>query len=571
MGRSAPWTFGMSSGRPSDRRLLADNYMILETIDEEARVIKAHDRRNRRVVALKGLGPWSAIDPETLRMFERASRWEHPNLARVFGVVEDRGHRFLAMEYVDGTDLERIVRHRGPLPFDQATDVLIQAARGLEASHAHGIVHGGLKPSKLVLGAMGMVRVLGPAPRAEGDEQGLRSADYTAPEHAESPRASPRADIYSLGCILHFLLMGREPFVAETLGDRVAAHRDRPAPDLRILRPDVPSALAATYQRMMAKRPEDRPASMTEVIGLLESGKPAEIGPEFDLAGLGIEGHPGPAREPRGHLTRATIGIRPDEAAPPRPISRVAVALGLAAIAALIAVVARLAPRSGDAGSPTVAAPPAAVDGEDRPKPSPEPVWVARTIFGGRDAGEWMLTNKRPVPRGNLQPDGLNPRGAGSYLVVYRRPLGDFILDFDYKLGPGCDSGVFLRVGDLDDPLHTGIEVSLRDSTGEGDEDSGAFRGLVTPSANAQKPAGAWNHMTITARGPSIAVTLNGIEVSRIQLDEWTVPGRRPDGTSHDWTNVALAKIPRSGYLGLQDLVGDCWFRDVVVRTPDRR
>jgi hypothetical protein len=120
----------------------------------------------------------------------------------------------------------------------------------------------------------------------------------------------------------------------------------------------------------------------------------------------------------------------------------------------------------------------------------------------------------------------LNPHGTGSYLVVYEQKLGDFVLEFDYKLSKGCNSGVFLRVGNLADPVHTGIEVALDDTIGIGNSygDSGAFYGLVAPAVNAQKPAGEWNHMMITAAGADMSVSLNGIEVARIDLDEWSVP-----------------------------------------------
>ena len=73
--------------------------------------------------------------------------------------------------------------------------------------------------------------------------------------------------------------------------------------------------------------------------------------------------------------------------------------------------------------------------------------------------------------------------------------------------------------------------------------------------------------MTITAQGPAIAVSLNGTEVSRINLDEWTVPGNAPDGSDHKFKSVAFSRIPRSGYLGFQDLVGDCWFKNITLTT----
>ncbi len=95
---------------------------------------------------------------------------------------------------------------------------------------------------------------------------------------------------------------------------------------------------------------------------------------------------------------------------------------------------------------------------------SPIPVIppVTRRIFDGKSPVGWMLTNRRPLSPRHIQPDGLNPHGTGSYLVVYEQKLGDFVLDFEYKLSKGCNSGVFLRVSDLNDPVHTGIEVAAR-------------------------------------------------------------------------------------------------------------
>ena len=125
---------------------------------------------------------------------------------------------------------------------------------------------------------------------------------------------------------------------------------------------------------------------------------------------------------------------------------------------------------------------------------------------------------------------------------------------------------MFLRVSNLNDPIHTGLEVALDDTTGAGFGDSGAFYGLVAPEMNAQKPALQWNHMTITAQGPEITVVLNGSAVSSIHLDEWTVPGKRPDGTDHKFATLAIADLARSGYVGFQDLGGNCWFNQVRLR-----
>jgi hypothetical protein len=192
-----------------------------------------------------------------------------------------------------------------------------------------------------------------------------------------------------------------------------------------------------------------------------------------------------------------------------------------------------------------------------------------QTIFDGKTGAGWILCDKKPLPKANVQPDGLNPHESGSYIIVHESQYGEFVFDFDYKLSKGCNSGVFIRVSDLSDPVNRGIEVALDDTTGSGMHDPGAFYDLVAPKENAQKPAGEWNHMTITAKGPKITVVLNDKEVSTIDLDQWNEPGKRPDGSSHKFENVAIGKLPRTGYLGFQDHGSDCWFKNVKIKTPD--
>ena len=192
----------------------------------------------------------------------------------------------------------------------------------------------------------------------------------------------------------------------------------------------------------------------------------------------------------------------------------------------------------------------------------------SKTLFDGSSPKGWMLCDGKPLPAKFVQEDGLNPHDTGSYITVYDEKLGDFVVDFDYKLTKGCNSGVFIRVGDLKDPVYTGIEIALDDTTGKGLHDSGAFYDLVAPKTNAQKPVGEWNHMTITARGPKIAVVLNGEEVSTIDLDEWNEPGKRPDGSNHKFSRVAIGKLARTGYFGFQDHGSNCWFKNVKLQTP---
>jgi hypothetical protein len=193
-----------------------------------------------------------------------------------------------------------------------------------------------------------------------------------------------------------------------------------------------------------------------------------------------------------------------------------------------------------------------------------------KTIFDGRSGDGWIINKgSKPLPKANVQDDGLNPHGSGGYIVVHEKTHADFVLDFDYKLSPGCNSGVFIRVSDLNNPVMSGIEVAIDDTTGTDMHAPGAFYDLVAPRVNAQKPAGEWNHMTITAKGPRIDIVLNGEAVSTINLDQWPEPGVRPDGSKHKFTKVSIKDLPRTGYLGFQDHGKDCWYKNVKLKDLD--
>ena len=238
------------------RGLLIGNYLILDKLGQGGMgmVFKARHRRLGRVGALKILPPSFARDRQAVMRFRReveaAGRLKHPNVVAAVDADEDRGVHFLVMEYVEGRDLDRVVRDRGPMPVAQAIDCMIQAARGLEAAHAQGIVHRDIKPGNLMLDAAGTVRVLdlglarivdaaNPFGKTAGGrltESGMYmgTVDFMAPEQAEdSRRVDHRADIYGLGCTLYYLLTGRTPFDGATVLKRLMAHLEQPAPSLR--------------------------------------------------------------------------------------------------------------------------------------------------------------------------------------------------------------------------------------------------------------------------------------------------------------------------------------------------
>jgi serine/threonine protein kinase len=274
--------------------LSVGEYLVLEKLGQGGMgvVFKARHRPSAHVVALKILPPSFGRDQSAVDRFRReveiAGRLDHPNVVAALDTGEARGVHFLATEYITGYDLDRLVSDRGPLPVELALHCTIHAARGLASAHAQGIIHRDVKPANVMLDENGCVRVLdlGLARVVEagnlmgGDAVGsltqsgayMGTVDFMAPEQADDPRkVDHRADIYSLGCTLYFLLTGRPPFLADTVLKRLMAHQERPAPSLRAARPEVSKKLEDVYLQMMAKRPTERPDSMADVIDLLEA------------------------------------------------------------------------------------------------------------------------------------------------------------------------------------------------------------------------------------------------------------------------------------------------------------
>jgi hypothetical protein len=193
--------------------------------------------------------------------------------------------------------------------------------------------------------------------------------------------------------------------------------------------------------------------------------------------------------------------------------------------------------------------------------------WIL--LFDGKTLGGWKTSSgtasKQPVEDGSL-----NPHGSGGYMLIHERVWSNFVLALDFKISPGCNSGVFIRTFPLTprpgkDVGFNGIEVAIDDTKGADYHDTGAIYDLVKPSRNAMNPVGQWNHAVITCDGPLITVALNGETVSRMNLDEWTRPNLRPDGTAHKF-DVAYKNHPRKGYIGLQDHGSPCWFKNIKLR-----
>jgi serine/threonine-protein kinase len=279
------------------RELVLGPYLLLERIGEGGmgQVFKAWHRVLDRVVALKVIRKDRLECPEAVRRFQReivaASRLSHPNIVAAFDADEVEGTRYIALEYVEGTDLTKMVKQSGPLPIAQACDYMRQAALGLQHAFERGLVHRDIKPSNLLVtqgpkgmgssAEQGVVKILdmGLVRMEDANEEEnaltnfqatLGTPDYIAPEQArDAHSADIRSDLYSLGCTFYYLLTGRVPFPGNSAMEKLLKHwMEEPTP-IEDLRHDVPVELADMVRTLMAKKQEDRYQKPIELVAAL--------------------------------------------------------------------------------------------------------------------------------------------------------------------------------------------------------------------------------------------------------------------------------------------------------------
>jgi serine/threonine protein kinase len=272
--------FGLSIG----------NYVLQERIGAGGMgsVFKAEHRLMKRSVAVKVLPPSALKDPEVVQRFRReveaVAKLTHANIVAAHDADEFKGVHFLVMEYVEGVDLARLVRDQGPLPLETALGYVLQAARGLEHAHKRGIIHRDVKPANLLLDGAGTIKILdlglarfqdSANPAAATAEASsltkfgsiMGTIDFMSPEQAlDTRQADHTSDIYSLGATLYTLLANKPLYGGDTVLARILAHREAPLPSLRDVNVEIPVPLDMIFQRMIAKKREDRYPSMTDVI-----------------------------------------------------------------------------------------------------------------------------------------------------------------------------------------------------------------------------------------------------------------------------------------------------------------
>jgi serine/threonine protein kinase len=271
-------------------------YRILDQLGQGGmgRVYKAIHQTMNRIVALKVLSPQVVKSERGQELFARevqaAAQLQHPNIVMAFDANEIDGRHFLAMEYVDGPNLERHVKERGPLPIGLACEIAFQAANGLQHAHERGMVHRDIKPANLLLSQetksdavqvkildFGLARLQQNDASLPGgktivakENSVMGTPDFLSPEQSRNLHdVDIRSDIYSLGCTFYYLLTGVVPFDGGSILDKVIRHNSEIAKPVNEVRADVPAAVAAIVGKMMEKEPAKRFQTPDELMDAL--------------------------------------------------------------------------------------------------------------------------------------------------------------------------------------------------------------------------------------------------------------------------------------------------------------
>jgi serine/threonine protein kinase/tetratricopeptide (TPR) repeat protein/TolB-like protein len=317
--------------------VLGGRYQILKRLGEGGMgaVYKARDHELDRLVALKVIRPELAGHPDILRRFKQelilARQVTHKNVVRIFDLGSADGRKFITMDFIPGRDLKSILVERGKLPPAEVVPIFEQICRGLEAAHVEGVVHRDLKPQNVMVDDTGRVWLMDFGLARSMEQAGMTrtgvlmgTPDYMSPEQARAEKVDARSDLFSLGIIVHEMLIGRLPFEADTLMAKLLQRVQQAAKPVTEIDPGIPASLGAVVSKCLERDVTKRYQTVREILddllgdtktsgsssssGASSSASGASSGPSISLAELGPGSQFGPRYRIEGEIGEGGMG-----------------------------------------------------------------------------------------------------------------------------------------------------------------------------------------------------------------------------------------------------------------------
>jgi eukaryotic-like serine/threonine-protein kinase len=250
-------------------------------------VYRARYVKNDKQVAVKIL-PEEVTDEIVLGRFDREleilRKLRHPNIVHSFGGTTEGSHRFYAMEIVEGGSFDKLLERRGALPWELATKYFQQMTAALQYAHSHDVTHRDVKPGNFLISTNGQLKLSDFGLATFAAAQNLTAAGktmgtfrYMSPEQIRGKNVGPRADLYSLGCVMYEVLVGKPPFDGTSAADILDQHLNKTAPRVSLTVFDCPADLDLLIASLLEKNPDKRPASAEEIQQRLETVSPVKM------------------------------------------------------------------------------------------------------------------------------------------------------------------------------------------------------------------------------------------------------------------------------------------------------
>ncbi len=596
----------------SGSTLALGNYLILDKIGQGGMgmVYKAIHRRMDRIVVVKVLPRELVKTSSSIQRFQRevraVAKLDHPNVVASYDADESAGTHFLVMQFVDGKDLAAKVREQGRLPIAKAINYIEQAAKGLAYAHGLGIIHRDIKPANLLLGRdeivrvldLGLARILGDSPNL--DDQLTHSGhimgtvDYMAPEQALDTRsADARADIYSLGATFWYLVTAEPLYPGESMVKKLVAHQHAPLRVLSEIRSDAASEMDDWLQRMIAKAPDDRFQSMTEVMQSIDAlrrqtnldrdddipSSSRDIDRDFQANSSGVFKVNQPLASPTATSSesiriktspRIARDFRSGQSDKPVGAANKLLANRSWSIAAgsllLLMIAATFLITRGSNTANTTAELPAKIDVINPPstsQPSPEksvdPPW--EDLFDGRSTTGWSTLGPFRVQNSLLVANG------GRSNAVSKDQYTDFELEAVWKIGAGANGGIMYR-DEANQGIVAGNEYQIADHHSDPaiyppERQTASLYGLLAPTQDAMHPFGEWNTTRIICSGTKIEHWLNQRKVLEYDTASDSFRDAKLKST---FTGKDLIGSHPNNHLLLQSINGETSYRSIRVR-----